>query len=110
MSQQVLFYELGYEHGTVSWPYEISFAPFYRSGEFYLAEGDGRNGSGGFFQPGTMLESQWYRHLEITGSLWLIPLLENMTGGNMVTTEDILQAYYDEKGHPATCCERTLYE
>lgn len=113
---QVLFYELGKGHMTkadgtplYSWPYEISYAPNYSPREFFLAEGDGRNGNGGFFPAATVLETQWRSHLESTQSLWLLPILERMTRGEMVAPDEILRAYQEETGHAATSEERSLY-
>ena len=92
-----------------SWPYEISYAPAYRPREFYLAEGDARNGNGGFFPAATVLEPQWRSHLKITDALWLLPILERMARGEIVAPEEILRAYEQEYGHAATSEEQTLY-
>ena len=114
--RQVLFYHLGTDHMTnaagqpnYSWPYEISYAPDYKPREFYLAEGDARNGNGGFFPAATVLEAQWRSHLKITGALWLLPILEHMARGELVAPDEILLAYEAEHGHAAPNAEQTLY-
>ena len=114
--REELFYNLGKGHMTnaegepnYSWPYEISYAPDYRPREFYLAEGDARNGNGGFFPAATILEVQWRSHLKITQTLWLLPILERMARGEIVAPQEILRAYEQARGHAAASEVQTLY-
>jgi hypothetical protein len=81
-----------------SWPYAVYFSPECPSGEFYLSEGDGRNGNGSYFSAADLLKPQWRSHLEITGTLWLLPLLERRLAGEVVTPKEYLDAYRSKHG------------
>lgn len=76
-----------------SWPYAVYFSPECPSGEFYLSEGDGRNGNGSYFSAADLLKPQWRTHLEITNTLWLIPLLERRLAGESLSPAEFLKAY-----------------
>jgi hypothetical protein len=51
-----------------SWPYTLHYTPGRPEGEFYAAEGDGRNGNGTFLSAGRLLEPMWRTHLERTAA------------------------------------------
>ena len=113
---KTVFYTLGKGYMTnrdgeplYSWPYEISYAPDYKPREFFMAEGDARNGNGNFFNAATLLETKWRSHLEITQTLWLLTILERLARGETVAPDEILRAYEEEQGHAATGAEQTLY-
>jgi hypothetical protein len=90
------------------WPYTIHYAPDNSSSEFCLAEGDGRNGSGGFFSASDLLEPQWRSHLEITQTLWLLPLLERRARNETVSAEEYREAYQQARGSLPVTEEWTL--
>ncbi len=83
-----------------SWPLRVDYAPGHPSGDFYLAEGDARNGNGGFFRAADVLQEHWRGHLETTGTLWLVPLLERMARGEAVAPAEVLGAYARVHGAP----------
>ena len=83
-----------------SWPYTVDYAPGHPSGDFYLGEGDARNGQGSFLHAGQVLQPQWRRHLETAGVPWLLPLLERMARGEAVSPAEFLDAYRSVHGNP----------
>ncbi len=83
-----------------SWPLEVKYLPGHPGGEFYLAEGDARNGQSSFFSAAEVLAPHWRSHLATTETLWLIPLLERLAHGEPVPLEDILAAYQAVNGKP----------
>lgn len=104
---RVPLYSLGLGYGKkqdgsllYSWPYSVEYSPEYRADEFLIAEGDGRNGNGSFFTAAQVLEPQWHRHLELTETLWLVPLLERMSRHEPVSPRDILDLYEQIYGKP----------
>ena len=102
-------YRLGQGYATTlegkplySWPFTVDYAPDNPGGDFYLAEGDARNGNGGFFRAIEVLKPHWRDHLERAGVLWLIPLLERMARGEDVPSSDVLDVYRQEHGRLPT--------
>lgn len=105
MKQRV--YHLGKGYTTTrdgkplrSWPYEVDYTPGCPRGEFFLSEGDARNGNGAFFAAADVLNGEWRAHLETAGALWLLPLLERMAGGQAVSSAEVLDAYRQVHGEP----------
>jgi hypothetical protein len=99
-------YHLAKGYGTTrdgsplpSWPYEVDYTPGCPRGEFFLSEGDARNGNGSFFPAAAVLQPQWRAHLETAGALWLLPLLERMAGGEAVLDTEVLDAYGQVHGN-----------
>jgi hypothetical protein len=82
-------------------PYTVHYTPESRYGDFYLGEGDTRNGNGTFLRAADLLKPQWRRHLEIAGVVWLIPWLEKIASGNAVLPDELLEAYHAATGEPA---------
>lgn len=106
-TSKLLIYHLGIGYGTTrdgkplrSWPYGVDYAPGCPRGEFFLSEGDARNGNGAFFAAADVLNPQWRAHLETAGVLWLLPLLERMISGEAVPDSEVLDAYRQVHGNP----------
>ena len=114
-STKTTFYELGrgfpiYEDKPLySWPYEVSYVPSREPRAWYFAEGDTRNGNGGFLTPREVIEPQWRAHLEHTQTLWLLPLLARTASGEVVTPQEIFAAYHAIHGENPPREERHLY-
>lgn len=89
-----------------SWPFSVDYAPGHPAGEFYLAEGDARNGNGGFCRAHEALQIHGRGHLETTGTLWLVPLLERMARGEAVAPAEVLDAYAQIHGGPPPSQEK----
>lgn len=100
-------YLLGKGYGTGAdgkpvyfYPYTLHYAPGHPSGEFFLAEGDARVGNGGFVPAARLLEPMWRAHLEITDTLWLLPLLERLVRGETLPAAEFLDVYRSVHGSP----------
>jgi hypothetical protein len=106
-TSKLLVYHLGTGYGTTregkplySWPYSVDYTPGCPQGEFFLSEGDARNGNGAFFPAASVLGPEWRGHLETAGALWLVPLLERMARGEDVSRSEVLDAYRHVHGKP----------
>lgn len=113
---KVLIYHLGTGYHTsregkplYSWPYNVDYAPGYERGEWYMSEGDVRNGNGEFFSAYQVLQIQWRGHLDTAGVLWLVPLLERMASGEAVSQREVLEAYQQVHGKPPDSEIMNLY-
>lgn len=84
-------------------PCAVYYTPGYAGGEFYLSEGDGRNGGGSFLDAADVLQPPWRKLVSDAGAQWLAPLLERMAHGEEVSESEILNAYRQIHGkRPAT--------
>lgn len=114
--QRITAYKFGEGYGTLpngqivhGWPYIVHYTPESKSGDFYLSEGDGRNGNGSYFASAVLLEPRWRSHLETSGTLWLIPLLERREAGETVSPREFLDAYQAVHGEPAPVEQWPVY-
>lgn len=106
------YYHLGEGHKVLveatgtTWPYFVDYSPDHPYGAWILAEGVGHGAAGGHFTPAEILTPQWREHLEITGTLWLIPIWERIAQGETVATNEVLAAYTHVHGKPP---EKAVY-
>lgn len=104
-TQTLVVYKLGEGYGRTpegtrlfTCPEIVYYTPSYPGADFYLGDGDTRNGGGTFVGTSQMLQPQWRRHLELAEVLWLVPLLERMAGGETVEASEVFRAYKQAHG------------
>lgn len=104
-TQTIIVYKLGEGYGRTpegtrlfTCPDLVYYTPTYAGADFYLGDGDTRNGGGTFVGAADMLLPQWRRHLELAEVLWLVPLLERMACGETVEPAEVFRAYKQARG------------
>ena len=102
---RVTVYELGTGYPItkegkplLSWPYIVYYAPGHKTGDFYVGDGDARNGGGTFINARDLLAIEWKGHLNIAGASWLVPILERIAGGETTEPSMVFAAYKQVHG------------
>jgi len=83
------------------WPYRFELIMDDREERFCMSEGSGHAGSGGSFSAKALLDVKWRENFEKTRSLWVLPILEEISSGKAITNHDILFEYQKTYNEPA---------
>jgi len=80
-----------------SHPYEVLLDTQESQAPIVMLEGKGMGGVGGNFTPSELLHEQWREHMEISNTLWLLPILEFAANNNDIIDQQLVTETYLHK-------------
>ncbi|THV27332.1 hypothetical protein [Glycomyces paridis] len=81
-----------------TWPYWIDVSVDGPQAQVAFAEGVAHGSAGGVFTLEEALSPQWRTHFERAEGEWLLPYLERLAGGGVVTETELRAAFTERHG------------